>query len=40
VDGWAGDVLTYDALGKWLIVQGELERVTSWYFFARNPTSP
>lgn len=39
LDGWAGDVLTYDALGKWLIVQGELERVTDWYFFHAVPAS-
>lgn len=39
LDGWFGDVLTYDPLGKWLLIQGELERTTSWSFFHAVPAS-
>jgi hypothetical protein len=39
-DGWAGDVLTYDALSSSLLVQGELERTVTWFFsHARLATS-
>jgi len=32
-DGWASDVLTYDALSNSLLVQGEQERSPLWYFY-------